>query len=179
MVKKFDRVEKARLAASICLLPLSFSTFSLKPTIQLSLTRSTKRNKMVWARMLAYIAGTVDQELLLRNEYLAAENRILKAQIKGRLLLSEADKATLVEIARTVRGHATQVKFAFAERSVCDRAITTCFHKTLPNLHIPESKAGKQRGERLAGIVVGGLKDAVLQCGCLNLALRFLPCLAF
>ena len=39
---------------------------------------------MVWARMLAYIAGTVDQELLLRNEYLAAENRILKAQIKGR-----------------------------------------------------------------------------------------------
>jgi putative transposase len=30
---------------------------------------------MVWARMLAYITGTVDQELLLRNEYLAAENR--------------------------------------------------------------------------------------------------------
>jgi len=29
--------------------------------------------------MLAYITGTVDQELLLRNEYLAAENRILKA----------------------------------------------------------------------------------------------------
>ena len=54
---------------------------------------------MVWARMLAYITGTVDQELLVRNEYLAAENRILKAQIKGRLLLSEADKATLAEIA--------------------------------------------------------------------------------
>jgi putative transposase len=49
--------------------------------------------------MLAYITGTVDQELLVRNEYLAAENRILKAQIKGRLLLSEADKATLAEIA--------------------------------------------------------------------------------
>jgi hypothetical protein len=29
--------------------------------------------------MLAYVTGTVDQELLLRNEYLAAENRILKA----------------------------------------------------------------------------------------------------
>jgi hypothetical protein len=54
---------------------------------------------MVWARMLAYITGTVDQELLLRYEYLAAENRILKAQIKGRLLLSEADKAALAEIA--------------------------------------------------------------------------------
>jgi hypothetical protein len=37
---------------------------------------------MLWARMLAYITGTVDQELLLRNEYLAAENRILRAQFK-------------------------------------------------------------------------------------------------
>ncbi len=35
---------------------------------------------MVWARMLAYITGTVDQELLLRNEYLAAESRIPKAR---------------------------------------------------------------------------------------------------
>ena len=52
-----------------------------------------------WARILAYITGTVDQELLLRNEYLAAENRILKAQIKGRLLLSDVKKATLSEIA--------------------------------------------------------------------------------
>jgi len=27
---------------------------------------------MNWARILAYVTGTVDQELLLRNEYLAA-----------------------------------------------------------------------------------------------------------
>ena len=39
---------------------------------------------MLWAPMLAYVTGTVNQELLLRNEYLAAENRILKGQIKGR-----------------------------------------------------------------------------------------------
>ena len=54
---------------------------------------------MDWVRILAYITGTVDQELLLRNEYLAAENRILKAQIKTRLLLTDAEKATLAEIA--------------------------------------------------------------------------------
>ena len=54
---------------------------------------------MEWVRILAYITGTVDQELLLRNEYLAAENRILRAQIKGRLLLSDAEKKTLAEIA--------------------------------------------------------------------------------
>jgi putative transposase len=54
---------------------------------------------MLWARMLAYVTGMVNQELLLRNEYLAAENRILRGQIKGRLLLSEGEKTTLAEIA--------------------------------------------------------------------------------
>ena len=32
-----------------------------------------------WARLLAYVTGLVNQQLLLRNEYLAAENRILRA----------------------------------------------------------------------------------------------------
>ena len=54
---------------------------------------------MDWTRILAYITGTVDQELLLRNEYLVAENRILKAQLKTRLQLTDADRITLAEIA--------------------------------------------------------------------------------
>jgi len=33
---------------------------------------------MDWKTLLAYITGTVDQELLLRNEYLVTENRILR-----------------------------------------------------------------------------------------------------
>jgi putative transposase len=45
---------------------------------------------MDWARILAYVTGTVDQELLARNENLAVENRILKTQIKGRPKLSDA-----------------------------------------------------------------------------------------
>ncbi len=54
---------------------------------------------MDWVRILAYITGAVDQELLLRNEYLAAENRILKAQITTRLRLTDAERGTLAEIA--------------------------------------------------------------------------------
>ena len=50
-------------------------------------------------RILAYITGTVDQELLLRNEYLAAENRILKALLKTPLRLTDAERMTLAEIA--------------------------------------------------------------------------------
>ena len=52
---------------------------------------------MEWARILAYITGTVDQELLLRNEYLVAENRILKSQLKGRLKLSDVERTKLGE----------------------------------------------------------------------------------
>src|SRR3989449_1639017 len=53
---------------------------------------------MSWKHLLAYITGTVDQELLLRNEYLVTENRILRDQIKGRLRLSDGERKTLAEI---------------------------------------------------------------------------------
>src|SRR3981189_3452781 len=51
-----------------------------------------------WGGILAYGTGTGDQELLARNEYLAAENRILKAQLNGRLKLSDAERGALGEI---------------------------------------------------------------------------------
>jgi putative transposase len=54
---------------------------------------------MQWPRLLAYITGRVDKELLVRNEYLAAENRVLRAKIKGRLQLADGEKRTLAEIA--------------------------------------------------------------------------------
>ena len=53
---------------------------------------------MNWKRMLATISGSVDQELLLRNEYLLTENRILKNQIKGRLQLTDPERISLAEI---------------------------------------------------------------------------------
>ena len=53
---------------------------------------------MSWKTLLAYITGTVDQELLMRNEYLVTENRILRSQIKGRLRLSDGERKALAEI---------------------------------------------------------------------------------
>ena len=55
---------------------------------------------MDWKTLLAYISGSVDEELLLRNAYLTAENRILRQQIKGRLQLSDAERQTLAEIGK-------------------------------------------------------------------------------
>ncbi len=40
-----------------------------------------KDNK--WAKMLAYVTGLVNQQLLLQNEYLAAENQILRAHLEA------------------------------------------------------------------------------------------------
>jgi len=55
---------------------------------------------MDWKILLAYITGSVDQELLLRNEYLVAENRLLRRQIKGRIRLSDGERKTLAEIGK-------------------------------------------------------------------------------
>ena len=55
---------------------------------------------MEWKTLLAYITGTVDQELLLRNEYLVAENRILRQQITGRVRLTDGERRTLAELGK-------------------------------------------------------------------------------
>src|SRR5215468_9408746 len=53
-----------------------------------------------WARLLAYVTGLVNQELLLQNEYLAAENRILRAHLPARLCLPDPERCTLAEIGK-------------------------------------------------------------------------------
>lgn len=56
------------------------------------------------ARLLAYITRTQDQDLLLRNEYLSADNRILKGQLlKGMPEVLTRGAATLGEIHRVSR----------------------------------------------------------------------------
>ena len=49
---------------------------------------------------MAYVTGLVNQELLLQNEYLAAENRILKARLQPGWRLSDGERATLAEIGK-------------------------------------------------------------------------------
>jgi transposase len=53
---------------------------------------------MDWKQLLAHITGSVDAELRLRNEYLEAENRILRKQINGRVQLTHGDRRTLAEL---------------------------------------------------------------------------------
>jgi len=54
---------------------------------------------MDWKQLLGHMTGPVNEELRLRNAYLAAENRILRNQIKARRVpLTDAERKTLAEI---------------------------------------------------------------------------------
>src|SRR2546428_5692368 len=64
---------------------------------------------MDWKQLLASITGSVDEELRLRNAYLAAENHILRNQIKARrLLLTDAERKTLAEMGHKLGRQALQ-----------------------------------------------------------------------
>ena len=84
---------------------------------------------MDWKKLLAYISGSVGEDLLLRNEHLVTENRILRAQIKGHLRLTDGERRTLAEIGkklgRKALGAASQLNMPrgpfqlVTERSIC------------------------------------------------------------
>jgi hypothetical protein len=61
-----------------------------------------------WARLLAYVTGLVNQKLLLQNEYLVAENRILRAHLPARMRLSDPERSTLAEIGKRLGRAALQ-----------------------------------------------------------------------
>ncbi len=50
--------------------------------------------------VLALVGGHVDSELLLRNEYLAAENEILRTRFSGRILLTRAERVRLARLGK-------------------------------------------------------------------------------
>ena len=60
---------------------------------------------MGWKKLLAYITGSVDQELLLRNTYLVTENCIVRKQIQGHVRLSDAERKTLAAIGKQLGKH--------------------------------------------------------------------------
>lgn len=50
---------------------------------------------MPWKQMLAYVSGSVDQNLLKQIDYLVEENRVLRAQLPGRPKLNDAQRRRL------------------------------------------------------------------------------------
>ena len=85
---------------------------------------------MNWKRLLAYITGSVDQELLLRNEYLATENRILRSQIEGRLRLTDPDRINLAKIGKRLGRRALE-EVAHPEKGCAEFGARTLQRRSL------------------------------------------------
>src|SRR3977135_1026669 len=98
---------------------------------------------MDWARILASVTGVVDKELRDRNEYLAAENHILKAPLKGRLKLSDAERATLGEI-----GHRLGRKVLGEVANVARPDTILAWYRKLVARKFDVSKARRTPGRR-------------------------------
>ena len=63
---------------------------------------------MTWKRLLAFITGSVDEQLILQNEYLVTENRIVRRQLQGRLKLTDSERISLAKIGRRLGRKALQ-----------------------------------------------------------------------
>src|SRR6266581_9803904 len=78
MVKKLAHGFVAGVMRQACLISGLPTEYSITHTQRrLRTTQAEGEKRMDWKTLLAYITGTVDQEVLVRNEYLVTENRIL------------------------------------------------------------------------------------------------------
>jgi len=55
---------------------------------------------MPWKKLLALVTGSIDEELLLRNEYLVTEIRILRSKLNGRPQLKDEERLQLAIIGK-------------------------------------------------------------------------------
>src|SRR5262249_26274621 len=108
-------------------------------------TQSTGKNRtrrrMDWKQLLAYITGSVDQALLLRNEYLVTENRLLRKQLPGRVRLSDGERKSLAEIRKQLGKEA----LAEVARSVTPETIMA-WHRKLVAQKFDGSRQRKPPG---------------------------------
>ena len=127
--------------------------------------------------MLAYVTGSVDEELLHRNEYLVTENRILRDQIKGRMRLTDAQRISLAraakglgrralnEVAQIVR---PETILAWHRRLVAGVAGLRGGRRLLRGLPHAASGQGRTGREKLGTLHATARRaaiDAVLQAG--------------
>ena len=96
---------------------------------------------MDWARILAYITGTVDQERLLRNEYLTAENHLENRRVEVAGITPHPNEAWMMQIARNVTmdewGFLENCKYLIHDR---DTKFTDSFRTIVKSSHVEPLK---------------------------------------
>jgi hypothetical protein len=80
---------------------------------------------------LALISGKVEEEILIRNEYLAAENEILKSKLKGTIKFKDAERIRLAKIAKRMGLNAFSERWILSIKSECVSALIFFGEKSL------------------------------------------------
>ncbi|MHC4198602.1 MAG: integrase core domain-containing protein [Planctomycetota bacterium] len=94
--------------------------------------------------IMSLVKGNVERELLLRNEYLAAENEILRSRIDGRLLLTRHEKARLGRIGREIGVQGLKG----LSHIVTPETVIRWFRELIAQKFDGSAKRGKPRGRR-------------------------------
>jgi len=110
-----------------------------------------------WLRLLAYATGSVNQEPLLRNEYLAAENR---TKLPPRLRLFNSERITLAEIGKRL-GRKALREVACIAKPTFDAAVPyqLALQETEPTLPAPR-RGSPRRARRSKSLLSSTLANA-------------------
>ncbi|MBK6940453.1 MAG: transposase [Planctomycetes bacterium] len=95
---------------------------------------------MSWKRILATITGSVDDELRRRNEYLVAENRVLRSRLGSRIALKDQERSVLARLGKAL-GLRTLAEIA----SIAKPETIRGWHRRL--IERRDTKASKTRRE--------------------------------
>lgn len=99
---------------------------------------------MNWKPLLASTTRSVDEELRLRNAYLAGKNRLVRHQLTGRVQLTDAERTTLAEM-----GQQLGKKALAAIATIAQPATILAWHRTrLPQTEesaLPRTSVGRPR----------------------------------
>ena len=93
---------------------------------------------------LAIIGGHVDEELLLRNEYLAIENEILRKKISGWIKLSQCERMRLATM-----GEKIGIKALREEAMIVKPETIMTWYCKLISPKFDSSKKRKKKGQPL------------------------------
>src|SRR5712691_11162372 len=99
---------------------------------------------MNWKNLLESVSESVNDHLRLRNDYLVAENRILRNQIDGRVQLTDSERQELAELG-TKLGKKTLAEIATVAKADTILAWNRTFADQQPTTSQPPKCVGRPR----------------------------------
>jgi hypothetical protein len=103
---------------------------------------------MNWKNLLESVSESVNDALRLRNNYLVAENRILRNQIDGRVQLTDSERQELAELG-TKLGKKTLAEIATVAKADTILAWNRTFADQQPTTSQPPKCVGRPRAALL------------------------------